>query len=76
MTYEYYCAAGKGYFYKFMKANPEFNTEEFTEFVTNKNKADRDSGELQDIAKFEILRLAFEFEEMKARFPNVYGEKQ
>ena len=29
-----------------------------------------------EFTEFEVLRLAYEFEEMKARFPNCYGNKQ
>ena len=72
-----YYNSGKGYLYKkFLKQNPEFNTKEFKEFVVSHNKGDRDSGELGQIAKHEVLRLAYEFTEHQWRFPNVYGEEQ
>ena len=71
-NYNYYVECGSGYISKFLKRNPEFDNDEFREFVCNKNKADRDSGELQDIAKHEILRLAYEWIEKKWRFPNCH----
>jgi hypothetical protein len=74
MNYEYYNKYGGGYFFKFIKQNTEFDNDEFLEYVTGHNRGDRDSGELQDIAKHEVLRLAYEFTEHKWRFPNVYGE--
>lgn len=74
MSYEYYCKFGGGYLKKFLERNPEFDSEEFIDFLISRNRADRDSGELQDVAKHEILRVAAEWEEKKWRFPNVYGE--
>ena len=52
---------GCGYYAKFISDNPSYNNKEFEEFVIGKNRADRDSGELNDIAKSEIDRLAREF---------------
>ena len=63
-----------GYFNRFIGKNPEFNTKEFRDFVVGKNKADRDSGEVEYIAKHEILRLAYDFVEHKHRFSNCYAE--
>lgn len=63
MDYEKYCDFGCGAFMEFIKAHLEFNTVEFQEYVIVHNKADRDSGELEDIAESEILRLAGEFAE-------------
>ena len=63
MDYEKYCDYGCGFFLEFIKDHPEFNTEDFQEYVIGHNKADRDSGELQDIAESEVLRLAGEFAE-------------
>ena len=63
--YEEFCDFGGGYFSKFVKEYPEFNIEEFREYVIVHNKADRDSGELEDIAAPEILRLAKEFAQEK-----------
>ncbi|GAI13008.1 unnamed protein product, partial [marine sediment metagenome] len=63
MDYEKYCDYGCGFFLEFIKDHPEFNTVEFQEYVIAHNKADRDSGELIDIAEFEITRLAGEFAE-------------
>ncbi|MCP6727487.1 MAG: hypothetical protein KJI69_05765 [Patescibacteria group bacterium] len=65
-----------GYFNRFLKKNPEFNTDEFKAFVISENKADRDSGELESISKHEILRLAYEFVEHKHRFPNCHAEDE
>ena len=73
MSYEYYICRG-GFYYKFIERNPEFDCENFENFVIEHNKADRDSGELGEIAKHEILRLAYEYSEYQARFPNVFGK--
>lgn len=67
--YDYYNDYGCGYFYKFVRLNPEFRTGSFEAFVSDKNRGDRDDGEFQDIAKHEVLRLAAEFEEHEWRFP-------
>lgn len=72
--YNYYNKFGGNYFYTFLKRNPEFKTPEFRLFVIGRNRGDRDSGELQDIAKHEVLRLAAEWSEKLWRFPNCYGE--
>jgi len=61
---EDFCDYGGGYLWNFIKKNPRYDTEEFREFVACKNKADRDSGELGDIAAHEIERLAKAFESM------------
>lgn len=58
MHWPHYCDYGCDYFSEFTGKNPEFDTPEFRSYVACKNMADRDDGELQDIAKFEILRLA------------------
>lgn len=58
MHWPHYCDYGCDYFSEFTGKNPEFDTLEFRSYVACKNMADRDDGELQDIAKFEILRLA------------------
>lgn len=63
--YEEFCDFGGGHFSKFVEEYPEFNSEEFREYVIVHNKADRDSGELEDIAAPEILRLAKEFAQEK-----------
>ena len=63
-----------GYLWRFLKKNPEFNTEDFMSFVKKNNNADADSGELGGIAKHEILRLAYIFVENKHRFPNCYSD--
>lgn len=72
--YDFYNKYGGNYVSRFLERNTEFDTDEFREFLSANNRGDRDSGELQDIAKHEVLRLASEFEERKWRFPNVYGE--
>lgn len=72
--YNYYNFNGGGYYGKFVQRNPEFKTEEFEEFVISKNRGDRDSGELHNIAKHEVLRLAAEYAEKRWRFPNAYGD--
>jgi len=74
MNYNYYNKYGSGYILRFIDRNPEFNTEEFIEYIIEANRGDRDAGELGDIAKHEILRLAYEYTEHQWRFPNVYGE--
>ena len=56
------------FFGKFLKAFPEYDTKEFHEFACRHNKGDRDMGELQNIARHEVLRLAYEFSERAARF--------
>lgn len=72
--YSYYIKHGGGYIRKFLERNPEFDCDGFIDYVIDHNRADRDSGELQDVAKHEVLRLAAEYEEGRWRFPNVYGE--
>ena len=71
-NYEEFCDFGSGHFSKFVMEHPEFNIEEFREYVIVHNKADRDSGELEDIAAPEILRLAREFAQEK----NIQIEKR
>lgn len=64
-NYEEFCDFGGGHFSKFVEEHPEFESEEFREYVIVHNRADRDSGELEDIAASEILRLAKEFAQEK-----------
>ena len=71
--YDFYNSKGN-YYGKFVKANPEFNTPDFLSYVIAKNRGDRDSGEVEYIAKHEVLRLAYEFAEHRFRASNVYGE--
>lgn len=52
---------GCNYISTFIEENPEYDNEEFLDYVTTNNKADRDSGELQDVSKSEIDRLAKEY---------------
>ena len=66
--------SGGNYLGRFLERNTEFNNKAFIEYVISHNRADRDSGELQDIAKHEVLRLAYEFEEKLYRFPHCYGD--
>jgi hypothetical protein len=70
MRYEFYNDYGKGYLAEFLEKNPEFNTPEFIEYVIANNRGDGDAGELDDIAKHEILRLAYEFEEKNGGLKN------
>ncbi len=72
--YDFYNSKGN-YFGRFIKSNPEFACEEFKKFVLEKNKGDRDSGELEYVAKHEVLRLAYEFSEHRFRASNVFGEE-
>jgi len=75
-TYNYYNGNNRdAYIRTFLKNNPEFKCQEFLDYVCQYNRGDRDSGELQYIAKHEILRLAYEFAERRWRFPNCYGEE-
>jgi hypothetical protein len=64
--YEKFCDFGSGSYYKFIKEHPEYKSKDFEEFVIVHNKADRDSGELQDISLDEVKRLAKEFKNSKA----------
>jgi hypothetical protein len=59
--YEPYCDFGSGSFTAYLEANPDLDPDEFGRFVTAHNQADRDSGELDDIASGEIARLGVEF---------------
>jgi hypothetical protein len=70
--HKFYLEFNGNYYSQFIKNNPEFNTERFQEYVITNNKGDRDSGELEHIAKHEVLRLAYEYEENRFRWPNVY----
>jgi len=60
-SYEDYCDFGCGYIATYLAENPDIDPEEFEEYVGQHNKADRDSGELQDISEKEIERLGKEF---------------
>lgn len=60
-----YCDFGCNYISKFIEEHPEYDKEEFFEYVANHNMADRDIGELQDIKKEEIERLAKEWKPVK-----------
>jgi len=59
--YEQYCDFGSGAYDTFLARSPDFKNPEFEEFVIANNRADRDSGELQDISMEEVGRLAHLF---------------
>jgi hypothetical protein len=61
--FQAYCDFGSGAFSRYCKANPDFDQEDFARFVAHRNRADRDIGELEDIAADEIARLGQEFAE-------------
>jgi len=71
--WEFYKHPGSGWFDEFLRRFPEFDDGYFRDFVIAANRADRDSGELSDIALFEVLRLASEYTERRWRFQNVHG---
>ena len=60
-SYEDYTDFGCGYISTYLENNPNIDEDEFGEYVTQHNKADRDMGELQDVSKEEIERLGKEF---------------
>lgn len=60
-----YCDFGCNYISKFIEEHPEYDKEEFFEFVVEHNLADRDMGELQDISQEEIERLSKEWKPVK-----------
>lgn len=64
-SYEDYIDPSCSYINTYLDEHPEINKDEFSEYVTVNNKADRDMGELQDVSKEEIERLAKEFKEKK-----------
>lgn len=70
----YYIHTGCGWFRRFVSNNAAFQDDGFLDYVVAHNRADRDAGELDDIALHEVLRLAAEYEERRWRFANVYGE--
>ena len=70
----YYQDTSCNAYYNFIDKNPIFDSGEFNEYAICHNRADRDSGELADIAFHEVLRLAAEFTEHKWRFDNCYSE--
>lgn len=57
-SYEDYCDFGSGAFNRIVETDPALDTDGFFEFAVANNKADRDAGELQDIAEQEVRRLA------------------
>jgi len=64
-SYEDYCDFGCGYIATYLAENPDIDEDEFGEYVTQHNKADRDMGELQDVSEEEIERLGKEFKSKK-----------
>lgn len=60
---EEFCDFGCGYISTYLDNNPDIDEEEFGEYVTQHNKADRDMGELQDVSKEEIERLGKDFKD-------------
>jgi len=74
--YNYYNDFGCNYYSEFVFRNPEFDTCGFLDFVVDHNRGDRDSGEVRDIAKHEVLRLAYEYEEHRWRFPNCFPREK
>lgn len=69
LHYEYYNDYGCRYFYDFIAQNPEFDCDAFVAYASVHNRGDRDEGELGDVARHEVLRLAAAFEEHEWRFP-------
>jgi len=65
-----YCDFGCNYISTFVKENPQYDNEDFFEFVDAHNLANRDMGELQDISKEEIERLSKEWKPMKESSEN------
>jgi len=60
-SYDAYCDFGCHAFTRYCEAHPDIDSEDFGRYVTAHNRADRDSGELEDIAPDEIARLGREF---------------
>ncbi len=75
-NYEDYCDFGCGYIASFLAQNPDINEEEFGEYVSQHNKADRDMGELQDVCEEEIERLGKEFKSKSVKENNNYEEEE
>lgn len=67
------CNFGCNYISKFVELHPEYDTEEFYEYVAANNKADRDIGELQDIDENEIERLSKEWKPLKESKPSIFN---
>lgn len=66
-----FCDFGGGHFSAFLEKHPRYDTDEFREFAAAKNKGDRDSGELDDLAASEVERLARAYEEGMTTTANV-----
>ena len=60
---EYFIDRGGNHASEFVSKNPEFDTPEFVSYMICNNKAGLDAGDLQNLAKHEVLRLAFSFSE-------------
>ena len=52
-SYEDYCDFGCNYISEYLEKNKDIDEDDFAEYVSQHNKADRDMGELQDISKEE-----------------------
>lgn len=60
-SYKDYCDFGCNYISEYLEKNKDINKDDFAEYVSQHNKADRDMGELQDVSKEEIERLGKEY---------------
>lgn len=67
--YRHFCDFGCGAYSAYLKAHPDIDSDAFAEYVSGHNKADRDMGELEDIAAFEIERLGNTFAKLHERDP-------
>lgn len=64
---DFYSEPGCGYYSRFIKLNPEFDTYEFQEYVFANNRFEQNASRFNDIAQHEVLRLAWGFAEFKWR---------
>lgn len=64
-NYKDYCDFGCNYIRTYLDNNPNIDEDKFGEYVSKENNADRDSGELQDINKKEIERIAKKYKNEK-----------
>lgn len=71
--YEQYCDFGSNAIGAWLGDHPEVDGDDFTDFVEVHNRADRDSGELQDVSKDEIDRLGKQF--LADRPPTTFNYK-
>ena len=63
-SYEDYCDFGCNYISDYLEKNKDINEDNFSEYIIQHNKADRDMGELQDVSKDEIERLGKEYKKL------------